>query len=210
MSLQKFADIFKLDVSKGIFPYEYFHDIEEIRNTTTWPKYSDFGSSLTTEEKDFLAEIDEILNLPMIFGFQCFGELITFLGVPFEMSQIEFYSAFIPLLSEERKNTLKQCFFISPKIYFEQKSEFERKIEQGVFSSFLDYLIFYNDRDLKKAFLEQLKILILNPEIDLDCELLTQAFTRLIETFNECFGVHLLDKLSLPGISEEIMWSERV
>ena len=33
---------------------------------------------------------------------------------------------------------------------------------------------------------------------------------KFIETFDDCFDVHLLDKLSLPGISEEIMWSERV
>ena len=33
------------------------------------------------------------------------------------------------------------------------------------------------------------------------------AMVKFIESFKECFNVNLLDKLSLPGISETIMWS---
>lgn len=46
-----------------------------------------------------------------------------------------------------------------------------------------------------------------NPFKDLDCEILTHAMLKFIEVFDDCFEVHLFDKLSLPGISEEIMWS---
>lgn len=149
MSLQKFANIFKLDVSKAIFPYEFFHDIEDIRKTKIWPAYVNFRSSLPSEQQDFLHELDEILNLPMIYGFSSFGELISDLDLDFPLSNVEFNSPFVPLLSEERKKELELNLFLSPKMYFEQKFEFERKIEDEIFTSFLDYLVYYNGTDFK-------------------------------------------------------------
>ena len=39
LSLEKFAEIFRLEVKKNIFPYELFESIEDMRLTTTWPQY---------------------------------------------------------------------------------------------------------------------------------------------------------------------------
>lgn len=148
MSLAKFAEIFKLSISKDIFPYEYFHDVEELRQTVSWPDYIHFGSSLPSAEKDFVGELDEILNLPIIYGFDCLGDLIKFLKIDFELTVSEYQFLNVSSLSENRSKELKRLLFLSPKIYFEKKFEFEGKIESGRFSNFLDYLIYYNDKDI--------------------------------------------------------------
>ena len=85
----------------------------------------------------------------MIYGFSSFGELISDLDLDFPLSNVEFNSPFVPLLSEERKKELELNLFLSPKMYFEQKFEFERKIEDEIFTSFLDYLVYYNGTDFK-------------------------------------------------------------
>ena len=74
---------------------------------------------------------------------------------------------------------------MSPKSYVTQRDEYNNAISSGRYTSFLDYLVYYNQ---------------------LDCDLLAQAMTKFLETFDFCFDVSLLSKLSLPGISEQIMW----
>ena len=118
-------------------------------STFDWPSYKDFHSSLPSKEHDFSSEIDEILNLPMIYGYYCFGELMDALNVELEMSDGEYRSDFIPELSDQNLTDLKKQLFLSPKLYFEQKSIFERRIENGQFRSFLDHLKFYNAMDVK-------------------------------------------------------------
>ena len=85
----------------------------------------------------------------MIYGYYCFGELMDALNVELEMSDGEYRSDFIPELSDQNLTDLKKQLFLSPKLYFEQKSIFERRIENGQFRSFLDHLKFYNAMDVK-------------------------------------------------------------
>ena len=186
MSLDKFASIFKLPISKGIFPYEKFQSAAEMENFKHWPSYKDFWSSLPCFHKDHFREINEILQLPIIYKINSFGEFLDTFGIDFEVSATERNSPFSPDLTDERKLDLNKKLPLSPKLYFEQKFEFESRIESGEFSSFLDHLKHYNL---------------------LDCQLLTEAMKRFLEIFDECFDICLFERLSLPAISESIMWN---
>ena len=185
MSLKKFAAIFQLPISKGIFPYEKFHSVAEIYETTTWPSYKDFVSSLPSRKENFLPEINNILNLPMVYGIENFGAVLEFFQIDLEIQEWEKKSAFLPELSESQYEMIKNGLPISPEEFLSQKFEFESKINTGEYQNFLDYLIYYNL---------------------LDCDLLTMATKKFLEIFSNCFDVCLFERLSLPAISESIMW----
>ena len=187
MSLSRFAKIFKLPISKGMFPYEKFVSIEDIRNQIKWPDYNDFISSLPTKLQDFTSELQTILAEKPTFKiltlenlFNCFN----FSNSAFTTDILK--CQFFPKLTPIQKEVLSKYFTISPISFLSEKKSFEELVFNGTYTSFVDYLCFYNQ---------------------LDCDLLAQAMTKFIDVFENCFNVTLLDKLSLPGISEEIMWS---
>ena len=185
MSLEKFADIFKLDVKKNIFPYEMYESIEDMRSAKQWPEYKNFRSSLPGGGKDFISEINEILNLPIIYGLDNFGDFLKFIDIDLNLSDEELGFFYVPDLNAEKRKKLADGMPVSPKLFFEQKFEFENRMEIGEYKSFVDHLIFYNL---------------------LDCDLLEQAMLKFLEKFKICFDVCLFDRLSLPAISESIMW----
>ena len=149
MSLKKFANIFKLEIGKGIFPYEMFNNINQLKELKIWPKYSDFRSSLPSKKQSFLHQIDEILNLPVIYGFHSFGSLLENLQISIELTNDQYMKEFMPELSQLQKDRLEEALFLSPKIYYEEKFIFDRKIQTGEFLNFLDHLKFYNGMDSK-------------------------------------------------------------
>ena len=187
MSLAKFAKIFKLPISKGIFPYEYFRSIGEMREQISWPEYTAFRSSLPTKTINFTSEIGNILqekskynmktlkDVFHVFKFDC----STF---PSEILNMEY----LPELCPTQMELIQNHFTLSPLNYINQKLSYESACDSGEYTNFADYLITYNL---------------------LDCELLTQAMSKFIDVFDRCFNVSILDKLSLPGIAEEIMWT---
>ena len=185
MSLEKFASIFKLPISKGVFPYEAFSDINQLRQTITWPSYKDFSSSLPSKAQDFTTEIKHILYLPLIYGLENFGQFLDFFSIEIDCDQTCRTAENLPILTPEQMDKLKKQLPMSPKLYFQQKFEFEERIQSGQYSSFLNHLIAYNL---------------------LDCRVLTDAMKRFLEIFKMCFDVCLFERLSLPAISESIMW----
>ena len=185
-SLSSFAKMFKLPVEKGIFPYEFFRSIKEIECQFEWPSYGSFKSHLPAKKSNHIEEISEILNLPVIFGFDSFGELLSALEIDLKnFSDEQLNCGTLPFLTNAQEVYLKENLFLSPKEFFEAKFEFERKISTDEYFSFLDYLIHYNQ---------------------LDCDLLCEAMKEFIKLFKNEFGVCLFDKLSLPGIAEKTMW----
>lgn len=186
MSLEKFASIFKLPISKGIFPYEKFQSPAEMKNFKKWPSYKDFWSSLPYYQKDHFREINDILQLPIIYKMNTFGDFLDEFEIDFEVSDYESKAPFSPDLNDERKHDLNKKLPLSPKLYLEQKYEFERRMGTGEFNSFLDHLSHYNL---------------------LDCKLLTEAMKQFLQIFDDCFDICLFERLSLPAISESIMWN---
>ena len=147
MSLKKFANIFNLEIGKGLFPYELFRDVNDLKERKMWPKYCDFRSSLPSKKVNFLNEIDEILNVPVIYGFESFGSLLDFLQISLDLTRQQYISELMPDLSESQKGALEKALFLSPKVYFEEKFVYDRKIQTGEFTNFLDHLRFYNGKD---------------------------------------------------------------
>lgn len=152
MSSVKFANVFDLQMEKGLFPYELFNDISQLKEQKCWPKYKDFQSSLPSKPVNFIDEIDDILSLPIIFSFENFGELLRFFEIDINLTENQYFSELRPILSEEQEKKLSEELFLSPKEYFEQKFQFERKIESGLFTNYIDHLKFYNEKDSKFFF----------------------------------------------------------
>jgi len=182
-SLAKFASMFKLDISKQLFPYEKFSTINEIKSQIKWPDYPDFVSKLGTSYTFKMSDLSNMLEKRF---FATFGELLDYYKLNLEgFSDCQRASVYLPTLSNEQIPKLERHFNISPIDYFQQKIEYDQKISSGEYETFCCYLVEYNL---------------------MDCRLLTQAMSRFIKLFKNCFRVCLFDKLSLPGISEQIMW----
>lgn len=187
ISLAKFAKIFNLPIAKSIFPYEYFGSIQEIRDQKTWPNYSAFASSLPKKCQNYLTEVGSILQQKEKYNIATLEELFNEFEFPCESYSAQtLTSTFLPELSISQQASIKQYFAISPIDYLNQKIAFSDSISSSRYKNFESYLVEYNL---------------------LDCDLLTQSLIKFIEVFDRCFNVSLLDKMSLPGISEEIMWS---
>ena len=187
MSLTKFAEMFKLPISKGIFPYEKYESIADIKSQIAWPTYTDFFSSLPMKQQDYLPDLKNMLLHKSIYNFTTVRNLFDFYQMSYESFADEILDNFyLADVDEKQKQMIIQHFAISPIDYFEQKTIYENKISSGQYESFLDHLCDYNL---------------------LDCELLSKALTEFINIFENCFNVSLLDKLSLPGVSEDIMWN---
>ena len=186
ISLSRFAAIFKLNISKKIFPYEKFEDIQSIKNQLQWPSYGSFQSSLPHKPANYVNELNTIL-LDESYQIPCVESLFKMFGFPhLTFGNILLQSKCLPNLTSEQQSEINKFFNISPVNYLTQKHDYEELIRSGQYSSFIDYLYEYNI---------------------LDCDLLTRAMDKFIDLFDSCFNVSLLDKLSLPGISEEIMWA---
>ena len=167
MSLSKFAEIFKLPISKSIFPYEAYSSISEIRDQIDWPSYPAFQSSLPTKKNNHVAEISQILVDKNRFGFSTFGDFMEFFNVPTEtFSCGHFDMLYLPNLNPNQQHALEQHFNVSPINYIDQKKSYESRIQSGEYTCFLDYLGEYNL---------------------LDCDLLTAAMTKFMAIFEQCF-----------------------
>ena len=110
MSLAKFAKIFKLPESKGIFPYEKFRSITEISEQVSWPKYVDFSSSLPKRPIDYTIELRTILN-DKSWDFGTLGDMFSF----FQFQSKTFVSSdlhlqYFPELMEDQLCEIKDYF----------------------------------------------------------------------------------------------------
>ena len=118
----------------------------------SWPPISAFKSSLSSYKLD-QSELSEVKT-----HFSSDEEFFTFFGV----------------------QNLEE-FYVSPKLYFDAKVDFEFKIFSKEWKSFIDYLIEYNQNDVK---------------------ILYEAFGNYCSSFLSTFDCQVLTKMSLPGLAE--------
>ena len=177
-SLAKFCKTFNVKEPKSIFPYEFYKNIDEMQ-TKNYPPNSAFFTSLSEVDKsNFISELKSLFN-----NFIEFADMISF----FDLKGVDHYGDLwvFPKLNDSEKLKILDSLEISPKKYYDAKTEFQNKLESGVWSSFLDVLIFYNLSD---------------------CRILHKALENYDKTMLECFNVRLLSKVSLPALSESILW----
>ena len=124
MSLQSFCKTFDVEVPKGIWPYEYFKNIDEIYNCTEYPPISAFYSSLRKIGNNVIKDQWENLSANFVSA----EEKLQFFG-------LESFDA--------------EKIYISPKDYYEAKNEFQDKTMMGEWRSMLCVLEDYNIKDCK-------------------------------------------------------------
>ena len=178
-SLSKFAKIFSVVEGKKLFPYEFFTDIRQTYDIVNWPEYIKFKSQLGIK-KSFTNELKSVIG-----KFESFGAMLKHFGCSLEHFNDIKDLQYIPELSKEQSEILSDHFTISPVEYLKHQSEFNMMIANGKFENFCDYLKEYNISDTK---------------------LLHSIFERFGHQFKLEFNVDLLEKLSLPAVSEKILW----
>ena len=152
-SLQSFGETFGATQEKSVFPYELYKCLDEMYTVTTFPSISKFKSSLTSTVKINKNEIDEINNI-----FRNYEDFKRFLGFD-----------------------SKKEIFVNPLTYIKCKNLFDEKISNGEWTSFVDFLNYYNLKD---------------------CEILYDAFNNYRKVFAQTFGIEVLTRLTLPSIAE--------
>ena len=133
-SLDSFATMWGAQVSKSIFPYEKYSDINSMRNDTYWPRLVEFTSSLRRNELSYTqAEIKAIFRFA---ADEIFTDEFTFM---FMIQPNDAISNFNELSDHK--------YPICVRTYVEMWVMFTKKINDGTFGSMLDYLKYYNAID---------------------------------------------------------------
>ena len=184
-TLDRMGQSFKTPAQKGIFPYELYTDLKELE-TSDWPSYSCFKSSLKVGNPKFNIEVQltksfDILSEQLDFTVDDFLE--KFDVTDFLSSYELIDGKFVCNVRSESRS----LFHVDPFKYAESLILFESmKLDNPEFTM-LDWLKFYNLQDT---------------------EVLCQAFERMISLFREKIQLNLLDFLSMPSAARRSLWSK--
>jgi len=178
-SLSKFAKIYSIPEGKKLFPYEMFSDVTELFKQKKWPAYVKFKNSLAMK----VSHINELTGL--ITQFDNFGTMMNHFGCDLNLHDAQYTSKDLPIFSDSQKDQIDNFFTISPTSFLDHEKSFNLSIKLGVYKDYSDYLKEYNVSDTK---------------------LLIQVFSKFCEQFKSEFNVDVLNKLSLPAVSEGILW----
>ena len=180
MSLEKFHKLCSKTSDKTTFPYEHFRDIATLRNTTEFPPYSCFRSSLLQDDSQFLDELEDLVTKNVSQGAWLQNSVESTVNDIFQFHPpIEFEA------NEERFKVKAGCrtqalalLHTSPKKFYESKQIFDNQCE-----TMADYLKNYNLNDVI---------------------LLEVCITSYAEHFYKTWGVNIHNKMSLPGVAQDI------
>ena len=184
VSLDTFGQLFKAKVQKLTFCYEYFNSITEAENTTSFPAYSAFKSSFIYNTiDDIYSEIKTAFALAkdyfQLTSHQFFVKLDIF----------DYLRNYIP--SQEFPQSLEftenahSIFCTSVTTYVNSWIKFEKMKANGECSNMATYLYFYNS---------------------LDTQVLSEAFTNMMQIFSNRFHQNLIEYASLPSVAYAILW----
>ena len=178
MSLDDFVKSCRVpDGSKTTFPYEHFSTIEELEKATEFPAYAKFRSSLCKTTAGFIDELEKLVNKNLQSGFWTSGEeASSYFG--FEPS-INFACTAgeykITAADVDRISAMMSC---SPIKYFDSKEIFKTECK-----TMADYLRIYNLNDVI---------------------ILEKCVTAYAKGFYNDWGVNIHDKMSLPGVAQDL------
>ena len=133
-NLDTFATMWGATISKSVFPYEKYDDIEKLANDKYWPRLLDFTSSLRPSQLMFTPnEIKEIYEYAVN---EINTDEFTFL---FMVQPIDGIATFNDLSVHK--------YPICLRTYVRMWIMYTKKINDGTFKSMVDYLKFYNAID---------------------------------------------------------------
>ena len=184
-NLDKFGKIFKTEDVKLCFPYEEYVSIEDLTQTSSWPPYSAFKSTIKCYND--LSNMKDRLKLAFLKAEEFFS--ITCQDFFDQLDVYQAFDDFVPSISFPDHLIFNQqateIFSTDPVLYVESWIKFEEFKHLGECENMLDYLKLYNSIDTK---------------------LTTGAFTKMVKVFKNQFGENLLDYPSLPGVAYKILW----
>ena len=161
MSLKDFGTNYAgMSVEKGIFPHRCFKSIEEMRNCRHFPKYEEFKSDLNPSS-------DEDLK-------RNYSEYKKYRDNLYTEFEEDIFSGVAP---NEFHTSIDQ--------YLLNLKEFETKILNGTWTSFIDYLSKY---------------------CLIDVNVLLLGMSNYIEEFISEFQISPIDSISMPSLAAKIMW----
>ena len=161
MSLKAFGSNYAgIEIEKGIFPHRSFKSIEEMRQCVKFPAYDEFKSDLNPpNDEDLKKNYEEYRryksNLHIEFEDDLFAEIPS------------------------------DGFHTSVNQYLLNLKEFETKILNNEWHSFVDYLSKY---------------------CLIDVDVLLCGMTKYIDEFVNEFQVSPIDSISMPALAAKIMW----
>ena len=133
-NLDSFATMWGATVSKFVFPYEKYTDIETLSNDKYWPRLLDFASTLRPSNLSFtLNEIKEIFEYAVE---EINTDEFTFL---FMVQPVDGLTTFNEL--SQQKYPICVCTYVKMWVMY------TKKLNNGTFKSMLDYLKYYNTID---------------------------------------------------------------
>ena len=175
MTLDRFARSCGVTATaKTTFPYEYFRDIESLKNVTEFPAYECFRSSLCQDTDGFPNELEVLVTKNIV------------LGIWGSCDQANEVFQFDPPLRFTEQNRIhpddldraKILLHTSPEKYFTSKQIFLK--ECGTMS---DYLRLSNLNDVI---------------------LLEECIRAYAHGFHESWNVNIHEQMSLPGVAQDL------
>ena len=174
---------FGADVRKSTFPYEYYTDLESMKNATAWPDYSAFKSTL---RPFVIPDPEKKLKDAMKKAIEQHGFTASEMIEAFNLHE---YCSDLRVVDEFKCPEFclqdQTPFTLDPELYLDSKAMFEKLKSQNELSNIHQYLLIYNIHDTIVGL---------------------QAFERMNIIFDEQFGISLLNNFSIPSVSLKILW----
>ena len=161
---------------KTTYPYEYFSSMEELRETTQFPPYPAFKSSLAKPVANAAAELIKLINENFQSGFwSTVDDIRKFFGC-FEELEFDMVDGRVEKMQTTDGRKFEEVFHTSPVKYYNSRIIFDSSCK-----NMSDYLRVYN----------------LNDTI-----LLEACIKAYAKGFFEDWGYNIHTRMSLPGVSQ--------
>ena len=184
MSLQKFASSCGItEISKSIFPYERYKNVQELRETRTFPAFSEFKSSLKKPfDPNHVVEMEEIVQHKFQSGeWLHASQFYNYYAIDNTCPAISVVDGKLRFTNDGLE-ILKDIIFVSPHSYEVSKDHFNKSC-----SNMIDYLEFYNN---------------------IDADLLIRSIDVYTAGFMKDWKINIHRSLSLPGIAERLAYKK--
>ena len=180
MTLEKFHKLCSKTSDKTTFPYEHFRDICSLRTMTDFTPYKCFRSSLLQDNSEFVDELEDLVTKNVTKGDWLENSVESTVNDIFQFEPpIEFEAVGEKFcVKQASRNQALALLHTSPKKFYESKQIFDDRCE-----TMADYLRNYNLNDVI---------------------LLEACITSYAQHFYDTWGVNIHDKMSLPGVAQDI------
>ena len=185
-SLAQFGEIFGSETTKGTFCYEYFQNIQEARDCKDWPDFNHFKSSLSYPVNNIIEKFYSAFEVASSELNMTAETFLKKMSIPVEAFDLSVNPFELPDNIDFEKTELSSQT-LDPVTYIKGLISFTELKDLGIIENMFDFLAYYNKDDVK---------------------ILSSALQNYVNLFVTNLNFNPLDFISLPGLSERIMWSK--